>query len=269
MSERIDIEIDDEQIATVSLNRPDKRNAIDWPMLRAWIDAQKQLKAIPELRGVIIRGHGASFCAGLDFASFGGTPGRIVQAFLQPGSRDANLFQQACIGWRSLAVPVAAAIQGHCYGGGMQLALGADFRFSRPDAEFSVMEIKWGLIPDMSGMVTLRELVPMDLAKRLIMTAEVFSGEQARAWNLVTELAEDPVAAAHELLRQIATRSPDAVAAAKGLLQDTWQADVDQALAAERRWQRRLLVGENQRIALKRNLKKAEIDFRRRRIKSL
>lgn len=269
MSDRLDIEIDDHGIATVSLNRPDKRNAIDWPMLRAWIDAQKQLTKTPGLRGVIIRGHGASFCAGLDFAAFGKTPARVVQAFFQPGGRDANLFQQACIGWRQLPVPVAAAIHGHCFGGGIQLALGADFRFSRPDAEFSVMEAKWGLIPDMSGMITLRELIPIDLAKRLVMTAEVFSGEQAKAWNLVTELANDPERAARELLDQIAQRSPDAVAAAKGLLHETWQADDNKALAAERRWQRRLLVGDNQRIAVKRNLGGADKPFARRRIKSL
>lgn len=269
MSDRLDIEIDDQGIATVSLNRPDKRNAIDWPMLRAWIDAQKQLGKTAGLRGVIIRGHGASFCAGLDFAAFGKTPARIVQAFFQPGGRDANLFQQACIGWRQLPVPVAAAIHGHCFGGGIQLALGADFRFARADAEFSLMEAKWGLIPDMSGMITLRELIPIDLAKRLVMTAEVFSGEQARAWNLVTELTDDPEQAARDLLGQIAQRSPDAVAAAKGLLHETWQADDDKALAAERRWQRRLLVGDNQRIAVKRNLAGSDKPFARRRIKSL
>jgi enoyl-CoA hydratase/carnithine racemase len=268
MSERMDLEIDG-GIATVSLNRPEKRNAIDWPMLKAWIATQKTLMAVPDLRGVIIRGHGASFCAGLDFASFTGTPGRVLQAFFQPGSREANLFQQACIGWRKLPVPVAAVIHGHCFGGGIQLALGADFRFCRPDAELSVMEIKWGLIPDMSGMVTLRELVSMDLAKRLLMTGEVFSGTQAKAWNLVSELSEEPEQAARALLERIAQRSPDAVAAAKGLLHDTWTADQDDVLALERRWQRKLLVGENQRIAMKRSGKQTDLPFARRRIKSL
>lgn len=266
--ERIDLELD-QGIATVSLNRPDKRNAIDWPMLKAWVDVQKQLRKQDGLRGIIIRGNGASFCAGLDFASFGQTPARIVQAFLQPGSREANLFQQACIGWRDLPVPVVAAIHGHCYGGGMQLALGADFRFCHADAQLSVMEIKWGLIPDMSAMVTLRELIPIDLAKRLVMTAEVFSGEQAAAWGLVTEVRDDPEQAAAELLGRIGERSPDAVAAAKGLLQESWMASPGEALALERRWQRRLLVGENQRIALKRNLKQADIPFGQRRIKRL
>lgn len=268
MTDRIDLEID-AGIATVSLNRPEKRNAIDWPMLKAWIEAQKQLKNAADLRGVIIRGHGASFCAGLDFASFTGTPARVMQAFFQPGSRQANLFQQACFGWRSLAVPVVAAIHGHCFGGGIQLALGADFRFARADAKLSVMEIKWGLIPDMSGIVTLREQIPMDLAKRLLMTGEVFSGSQAKAWNLVTDLADDPEQAARALLQQIAQRSPDAVAAAKGLLQENWCAEPNAVLAAERRWQRRLLVGENQRIAMQRNTKDSAKPFARRRIKSL
>lgn len=267
MNERLDIELDQDGIATVRLNRADKRNAIDWPMLRSWVDAQKQLKAEKNLKGVIVTGQGVSFCAGLDFASFGKAPARMMQGFFQPGSRDANLFQQACIGWRQLPVPVAAAIHGHCFGGGIQLALGADFRFCRADAQLSVMEMKWGLIPDMSGMVTLRELIPMDLAKRLVMTAEVFSGEQAKQWNLVTELADDPVAAARALLLQIGQRSPDAVAAAKGLLQECWQADEDDVLAAERRWQRRLLMGKNQRIAVANNMSDEPVDFRPRRIR--
>lgn len=269
MSNRVEIDIDDQGIATVSLNRPDKRNAIDWPMLKAWIDAQKQLLKVSNLRGVIIRGHGASFCAGLDFASFGKSPARMAQGFFQPAGRDANLFQHACIGWRQLPVPVAAAIHGHCFGGGIQLALGADFRFCHGDAELSVMEARWGLIPDMSGMITLRELIPIDLAKRLVMTAEVFSAQQARDWNLVTALADDPEQAARALLLEIAQRSPDAVAAAKGLLHETWQADDGKALAAERRWQRRLLTGENQRISVKRNLAGSDKPFARRRIKSL
>lgn len=269
MTKRVILEIDDNGIASVRLNRADKRNAIDWPMLKAWIDTQKQLLKTPELKGVVISGEGESFCAGLDFASFGKTPQRVAQAFLQPGSRDANLFQQACVGWRQLPVPVAAAIQGHCFGGGIQLALGADFRFCRPDAQLSVMEAKWGLIPDMSGMVTLRELIPMDLAKRLVMTAEVFSGDQAKNWNLVTQLSDEPVADALALLNEIAQRSPDAVAAAKALLQQSWQADEDTALALERRWQRRLLVGKNQRIAVKRNFSENEMPFQRRRIRSI
>ena len=268
MSERIDLSFEGD-IAVVSLNRPEKRNAIDWPMLKAWVDVQKTLRKQAALRGVIIRGHGNSFCAGLDFGAFTGTPARVLQAFFQPGSREANLFQQACIGWRSLPVPVVAAVHGHCFGGGIQLALGADFRIARADAELSVMEIKWGLIPDMSGIVTLRELIPMDLAKRLLMTGEVFSGVQAADWHLVTELAENPVEAAMQLLARISERSPDAVAAAKGLLQENWLADQDTVLSAERRWQRRLLVGENQRIAMKRNLKKDDLPFGRRRIKSL
>lgn len=252
MNDRLHIHIVD-NIATVTLSRPDKRNAVDWPMLRAWIDAQKSLSQDRKLRGVILRGEGPSFCAGLDFPTFTKQPARILQAFLQPGGNSANLFQQACLGWRKLPVPVAAVIQGHCYGAGLQLALACDFRFAKPDAEFSIMEIKWGLIPDMSGTVTLRELIPLDLAKRLCMTGEVFDATQAHEWNLVSNVSANPQQAAAELLQQISNRSPDAVAASKFLMQETWAAPESQCLGAERRWQRRMLSGRNQRVALKAN----------------
>lgn len=260
MNDRLHIQIVD-NIATVTLARPEKRNAVDWPMLRAWIDAQKTLRQDRELRGVILRGDGPSFCAGLDFPTFTKQPARILQAFLQPGGHSANLFQQACLGWRKLPVPVAAVIHGHCFGAGLQLALACDFRFAAPDAEFSIMEIKWGLIPDMSGTVTLRELVPMDLAKRLCMTGEVFSATQAQNWNLVSEVCDEPEPAARRLLEQIGARSPDAVAASKFLLQETWTCPESECLGAERRWQRRMLSGRNQRRALKANATKKAPEF--------
>ncbi len=251
MNNRLQIETQD-GIATVTLTRPEKRNAVDWEMLRAWISAQKQLHTDRDLRGVILQGDGPSFCAGLDFPTFTKQPSRLLQGFLQPGGDGANLFQQACLGWRSLPVPVAAVIHGHCFGAGLQLALASDFRFAHPDSELSIMEIKWGLIPDMSGTITLRELVSIDLAKRLCMTGEVFDARQAHAWNLVSEVTDAPYEAAKQLLQKIAERSPDAVAGSKALLQQTWVAEDSKCLAAERRWQRRMLAGGNQRIAMKR-----------------
>ncbi len=263
MNDRLRIQTQD-GIATVTLNRPEKRNAVDWNMLRAWIDAQKQLRNDRDLRGVILQGEGPSFCAGLDFPTFTKQPTRMLQGFLQPGSDGANLFQQACLGWRSLPVPVAAVIHGHCFGAGMQLALASDFRFAHPESKFSIMEIKWGLIPDMSGTVTLRELVPMDLAKRLCMTGEVFDAAQAHRWNLISEVSSTPYETALELLQKIAQRSPDAVAGSKALLQQTWVADDRSCLAAERRWQRRMLTGGNQRIAMKRQREEQPTPFNRR-----
>lgn len=263
MNDRVQIDTQD-GIATVTLNRPEKRNAVDWDMLRAWISTQKTLRKDRDLRGVILRGAGPSFCAGLDFPTFTKQPARLAQGFLQPAGDSANLFQQACLGWRSLPVPVAAVIHGHCFGAGLQLALACDFRFAHPDSELSIMEIKWGLIPDMSGTITLRELISIDLAKRLCMTGEVFDAAQAHAWNLVSEVSETPQEQAEQLLQQIIQRSPDAVAASKALLQQTWTADDSQCLAAERRWQRRMLTGSNQRIAMQRSGKGKSTPFQRR-----
>lgn len=264
MNDRLSIDSAD-GIATVTLRRADKRNAVDWPMLRAWVAAQKALAEDRSLRGVILRGEGPAFCAGLDFPTFTRQPARALQGFLQPGSHGTNLFQQACYGWRALPMPVAAVIQGHCLGAGLQLALACDFRFAHPEAQFSVMEIKWGLVPDMSGTVTLRELLPLDLAKRLCMTGEVFDAAQAQQWNLVSAVEAEPETAARTLLARIAERSPDAVAASKALLHEAWSAEPEAAFAAERRWQRRVLAGKNQRIAMKRNTGQPELAYQPRR----
>jgi enoyl-CoA hydratase/carnithine racemase len=146
-------------------------------------------------------------------------------------------------------VPVIAAVKGHCYGGGVQIALGADFRISTPDAQWSVLEAKWGLIPDMSGVRSLAEVVGMDRAKLLTMTGDTFSGEQAAAYGLVTELADDPLAAADALAAQLKTRSPDAIAAAKRLFNDTWTSTPRRTFARERAEQLALLLNANTRIA--------------------
>src|SRR5690606_4522352 len=133
-------------------------------------------------------------------------PQRIATALIPAPWRGTNKFQEACWAWRRLPAPVIAAVHGHCFGGGLQLALAADFRITTPDAQWSVLEAKWGLIPDMSGVQALSELVGLEAAKRLTMTAEVLSGTEAHALGLVGELADDPVAAAHALARELATR---------------------------------------------------------------
>ncbi len=155
--------------------------------------------------------------------------------------------------WRDVPAPVIAAIHGNCFGAGLQLALGADLRLATPDARLSVMEVKWGLVPDMGGAALLRELVPLDVAKELAMTGRILTGAEAHALGLVTHVTETPLEQARALAAEIITRSPDAVAAAKFLLQESWHADEPDALAAERKWQRRVLAGSNQRIAVQRN----------------
>ncbi len=260
MSDRVRIERDGD-VAEVVLNRPDKHNGLDWPLIEALLDTASALRKERSLRGVILRGAGPSFCAGLDFAAMGKTPQRILQAFVQPGSATTNLFQEVSLRWRRVGVPVVAAIHGNCFGGGLQIALGCDFRFATPDARLSIMESKWGLVPDMGAMVTLPELMPADRARELTMTGRIVSGTEAAALNLVTRAVDDPVAEARAVLAEIATRSPDCIAGTKDLFRRAWMADEAAALRAERRVQRRLLMGRNQKIATERNLKGKDTPF--------
>ncbi|MGA5200640.1 crotonase/enoyl-CoA hydratase family protein [Streptomyces variegatus] len=251
-------------VAHVTMNRASKLNALDLDMLQALVAAAKKVRKNKDVRAVILTGDGATFSAGLDFATVGKQPGRMMINFLRPPWRTANLYQEACAAWRRLPVPVLAVIRGHCFGGGMQLALGADFRFTTPSCQFSIMEAKWGLVPDMTGTVTLRELLPMDVAKRLAMTAEIFDGDRARELGLVTEVSSDPLAAAMALAQQLTTRSPDSVAATKRLFHKAWLAPSWRALRLESIYQLRLLLGANHKIARKANAAKTAPEFTRR-----
>jgi len=239
----------DEGVARVWLDRPDKLNGLTLGMLAELADTSHRLAKDKTLRAVVITGAGESFSAGLDFASALKDPRSIARTFIPSLRRGTNTFQEAAWGWRRLPVPVIAVVQGHCYGGGLQIALGADFRFSTPDAQWSVLEAKWGLIPDMSGIKSLAQVVGMDTAKLLTMTGDTFSGERAKELGLVTEVSEDPMTAAEELIDRLMTRSPDAVAAAKRLFNDTWSATPRRTFARERVEQLALLVNANTKIA--------------------
>ena len=265
MNDRVRIEVQG-SLATVTLNRGDKHNGMDMAMLDAVRGAAAALRKDRRVRTVILRGDGPSFCAGLDFKSMFGSAKAAVTGFTALWSPVRNKFQDWSMAWREVPAPVIACIHGNCFGAGIQLALGADVRIATPDAKISVMESKWGLIPDMGGAALLRELVPIDLAKELAMTGRIVSGAEAHALGLVSRLAGDPLDAAHKLAAEFETRSPDAVAAAKFLMQQAWSSGESGALAAERRWQRQLLGKRNQRIAVARNLEKKDVPYGPRRI---
>jgi enoyl-CoA hydratase/carnithine racemase len=165
---------------------------------------------------------------------------------------NANLAQQVSTGWRRMKVPVIAAIQGRCWGGGLQIALGADFRIVHPDASISIMEGKWGLIPDMGGTLALRELLPRDQAMRVAMTAEILDAKTAFQLGLVTQIESDIETSADTLARQLCNRSPDAIAAVKRLYRKSWNGSEGGALARETVYQWRVISGKNQRIAVRR-----------------
>jgi enoyl-CoA hydratase/carnithine racemase len=250
-----------QHLAIVALNRPDKYNALDFELMRALIEAARQINRQHDIRAVILKAEGKAFCAGLDFASVTGQPARILAAFL-PWLRKGNLFQRLCLAWRDLPMPVIAVTHGYCFGGGFQLALGCDFRFSTPACEFSIMEIQWGLIPDMGASVTLRELVPVDVAMELSMTGRRFGAEEALAMNLISRIEEDPMAAAEALAETLALQSPDAISAAKKLFRQTRQCSERRALRYERVLQLKLLLGRNQREAMRARMKKRPAKFR-------
>lgn len=253
------------KIAVVSLSRAEKLNGLTLDMLKQLSEVARELGRDLDLRGVILRGEGPSFCAGLDFASAFAKPSRIVTGFI-PDVHGTNLFQRACWDWRRLPVPVIAVVQGHCYGGGLQLALGADFRITTPDAKWSILETKWGLIPDMSGMRTICDEVAPDAAKWLTMSGEELDGTAAESIGLATWVAVDTDAALAEAkrrLEQLALRSPDQLAATKALFRDT-NASPRTTFRRERARQLVLLARKNTAIIRKAAMKKATPVFARR-----
>ncbi len=242
------------QIGVVSFNRPQKRNALDMAMFTTIDRVSRTLRRDRNIRAVIVRANGEDFCSGLDVKSM--LRSRLSTAMLLrkllPGQ--ANLAQRVSYNWRKIPVPVIMVIQGRCWGGGMQIALGADFRFATPGASFSIMEGKWGLIPDMAGNLALRELVSKDVALKLAMTAETFSAQTALGYGLISEISDDPLDDARQLAAQIAEGSPDAVAAVKKLYHQNWFRSEARMLNRETFYQIKILLGKNQARAVKRQL---------------
>lgn len=250
-----------DKIAIVTLNRPDKHNGLNMQLLSELIDAGKKLKKDKKVRAVILQGNGPSFCAGLDFGSVTKQPTSILPKFLKWPWQKMNDFQRVGYIWRELPMPVIAAVHGNCFGAGIQIALGADFRFATPDANISVLEMKWGLIPDMSGTIAMGEHLPLDIAKDLAMTGRFISGEEAKAMNLVTWLADDPKAAALEYAELLASKSPDAVRACKQLFTKNKHASDSEALQRERLYQMWMFATPNQKKAMKAGMKKEQAEY--------
>jgi enoyl-CoA hydratase/carnithine racemase len=250
MSDRVTIALDD-GIADVRLNRPDKLNALDLAMFQGLAEAGERLKGDRSVRVVVLSGEGRGFCAGLDFTSFqamagGGAGDRGLGAIGSTDGRITHLGQQVCWVWQELEVPVLAAVHGPALGGGLQIALGADLRIVAPDAKLSVLESRWGLIPDMTGTVLLPKLVGLDVAKDLTFTGRMVSGEEAVRLGLATRLADDPRAAALELAADLRGRSPDALREGKRLLNLSGTRPVAEQLADERSTMGSLIGSANQ-----------------------
>ena len=247
-------------IAHLTLTRADKLNALDPAMIDALLHAGEALHAMAGLRCVVVSGEGRAFCAGLDLASI-----MAGMADLEPlparTHGNANRFQQLAMQFRKLPVPVIAAVHGACFGGGLQIAAGADIRVATPDARLAVMEAKWGIVPDMGHFVLWRGLVREDALRELTYTAREFSGSEAQALGFVTHCADDPLARALAIAHQIAGRSPDAMREAKALFARAADGSVDEVLVAESVAQQRLLGSRNQMEAVRSGMEGRAADF--------
>ena len=243
--ERVRTEVSD-HVAVVTLARPDKHNALDVAMFDGLIAASEHLASESGVRAVVLHGEGPSFCSGLDVAGVMASGEGLEGLVRRLGEEPPNWFQRAAYAWAMLPVPVIAAVHGACFGGGLQIALAADIRIAAPDTRLSVMEIKWGLIPDMSITRTLPRLLRIDVAKELTYTGRVLSAAEAMQLGLVTWVAGEPLSSARALASEIASRSPDAVRAAKRLYDEGWTSSPEQTLSLEAALQRGLIGSENQ-----------------------
>ena len=249
-------------IADVRLNREEKYNALSQDMFDAIIEAGQSLASADDVSAVVLSGNGRGFCAGLDMASFASMsdgprkPKSDTDSLLAKDERPENRAQRPAMIWKQLPMPVISSLHGVVFGGGCQIALGTDIRIAAPDIKMSIMEIKWGLVPDMSITQTLRDIMPMDVAKELTFTGRILNGEQAKEVGLVTRVANDPLAAAMELAEEIAGKNPDAVRAGKALYEQAWHADARTGLELEATLQAQLIGTANQIEAVKANFEK-------------
>jgi enoyl-CoA hydratase/carnithine racemase len=238
---RVAISLGEDGIAHVRLTRADKLNALDDAMFAALIDAGAALAATADLRCVVLSGEGRGFCSGLDLSMFGTLTGDMPPLVTRTHG-NANRFQQVAMQWRALPVPVIAAVHGVCFGGGLQIAGGADIRVAAPDARLAVMELKWGIIPDMGGFALWRGKVRDDVLRELTWTAREFSGDEAQLWGFVTFTDAEPLARAMAIARDIAAKDPAAIRAAKALFNRVPELSCDEILLAESAAQDALLT---------------------------
>ncbi len=265
MSNDLTVTITD-HVAEVCLNRPEKKNALNFDLLNALTATANQLKEDTDIRAVVLYGAGECFSAGIDLMLLQSLATRLddIKDEMRnpPAGEAANLFQKPITVWSELNAPVIAAIDGVCFGAGMQLALGADFRIAAPGARLSILEAKWGLIPDMGITQSLPRLLRADIAKELIMTGRILGAQDAHDLGLLTRIDETPLDAARALAVDLAARSPDAVKAAKQLVNESWNASPKTGLALEAELQAQIIGGPNQIEAVMAAMQKRAPNFR-------
>ncbi len=239
-----------QQVAWVSLARPEKQNALSFAMFKELAKVIKKLKRDRHLRAVVISGEGDHFCSGLDVAAVMKKPSNIIKLLFKwlPGNQ--NLAQKVVLGWQELSIPVIAKISGNCFGGGMQIALGADYRIVDKNAKLAIMEARWGLCPDMGANVLLAGLMKRDQALWLASHASPISAEDAKKYGLVSHLCDDIDTQTIAVLETIKSRSPDTLAAIKRITQQSYRSQQRKILAKETWSQIRLLINPNTKKAI-------------------
>lgn len=261
MEDRVRITVDG-HVAEVRLDRPEKMNAIDLRMFEALVEAADHVASLSGIRSVVLCADGDNFCAGIDVSVLGSTEFDFRKALTTPLTPSpANLFQRAAVAWRELEMPVIAALQGVTFGGGFQIAMGADIRYAAPNTTMSIMESKWGLIPDMGITSTVRHILRPDQVKELAWTSRVFDAGEALNLGLVTSVVDDPYAAAKGLALECASRSPDAMRGIKRIVNEGWTAEIADGLALEAALQGRIIGSRNQSEAVHANLEKRAPKF--------
>lgn len=259
--DRVTLTLGDDGVAQVRLNRPDKLNALDPAMFDAIVAVGDELRTLKGLRAVVLAGEGRAFCAGLDLSSFAAGGTDPTRALTERTHGNANRPQEAAMTWRKCPVPVIAAIHGVCFGGGLQIASGADIRVVQPDTRMAIMEMRWGLVPDMGGYALWRSLVRGDSLRELVYSNREFSGTEALALGLATVVESDPLARAQAIAAEIATRNPEAVRAAKRLFDVMDDGSTDAILIAESHAQDGVIRKPNQVEAVMAGMQKRRPKF--------
>jgi enoyl-CoA hydratase/carnithine racemase len=236
-------------------------NALDPEMFERMLEAGDALRAMKGVRAIVLSGEGRAFCAGIDTATFTRTPEADDPPLSERTHGIANRPQQVALQWRTMPVPVIAAIHGVCFGGGLQIASGPDIRVVHPEARMSIMELKWGLVPDMGGYALWRGLIRDDVLRELVYTNREFTGAEAREIGLATILDEDPVARALDIAETIAHRNPHAIRAAKRLQSVMVERDTEAILIEESVEQDALMRSPNQIEAVMAEMQKRKPKF--------
>jgi enoyl-CoA hydratase/carnithine racemase len=270
INDRIEFSVEN-HVAHVTLSRADKMNALDNKMFDAIPMVGEQIRSDPSIRVVVVSGDGGNFCAGLDKSNFSsmlenkslsldGDQPAVTLADRTHGI--ANTPQYVVWMWRELPMPVIAAIDGFCLGGGLQIALGADFRYAKADSKFSILEMRWGIVPDMSSTQIMRHMIRDDVIRELTYTAKIFDAKQAKEWGFITDIVDDPLAHAMSVAKQIAYKNPDAIRAAKKIIDASYYQTAEQGLLMESVEQDKIMGTPNQIEAVMAELQKRKPEFK-------